>query len=66
MSQGELAASAKVSLETVKRLEGMRGPVTALVGTVDAIQCALEAGGVEFIPENGGGVGVRFRDKAKK
>jgi hypothetical protein len=26
-----------------------------------AIRSALEAAGVEFIPENGGGVGVRLR-----
>jgi transcriptional regulator with XRE-family HTH domain len=29
--------------------------------TVDAIRTALEAAGVEFIPENGGGAGVRMR-----
>ena len=27
-----------------------------------AVRWALEAGGVEFIYENGGGVGVRFRE----
>jgi transcriptional regulator with XRE-family HTH domain len=29
--------------------------------TIAAIQRALEAAGVEFIPENGGGAGVRLR-----
>ena len=29
--------------------------------TVDAIRRALESAGVEFIPENGGGAGVRLR-----
>jgi transcriptional regulator with XRE-family HTH domain len=29
--------------------------------TIDAIRAALEAAGVEFIPENGGGAGVRLR-----
>ena len=29
--------------------------------TVEAIRAALEAAGVEFIPENGGGPGVRLR-----
>jgi hypothetical protein len=29
--------------------------------TVEAIRSALEATGVEFIPENGGGAGVRLK-----
>jgi len=28
-----------------------------------AIRCALERAGIEFIDENGGGVGVRFKDR---
>lgn len=28
--------------------------------TLEAIRVAFEAAGLEFIPENGGGVGVRF------
>ena len=31
--------------------------------TVEAIRTALEAAGIEFIPENGGGVGVRLKAK---
>ena len=54
----ELAEMAKVSPDTVARLE--RGePLKER--TVEAIQRALEAAGVEFIPENGGGAGVRLR-----
>jgi transcriptional regulator with XRE-family HTH domain len=54
----ELAAAAKVSTDTVARLEraeklGER--------TLAAIRTALEAAGVEFIDENGGGPGVRLR-----
>ena len=30
-------------------------------GNVQRVQQALEAGGVDFIPENGGGAGVRLR-----
>jgi len=53
-----LAAAADVSPTTITRLE--RGE--SLYGrTVDAIQAALEAAGVEFIAENGGGAGVRLR-----
>jgi transcriptional regulator with XRE-family HTH domain len=54
----ELAAAAKVSPDTVARLE--RGePLRER--TVEAIRAALEAAGVEFIAENGGGPGVRLR-----
>ena len=54
----EVAEAAKVSPDTVVRLE--RGE-TLKERTVDAIRTALEAAGVEFIPENGGGAGVRLR-----
>jgi transcriptional regulator with XRE-family HTH domain len=58
----ELAEAAKVSADTVARLE--RGEVLR-ERTVDAIRAALEDAGVEFIPDNGGGVGVRLARKAK-
>jgi hypothetical protein len=32
----------------------------------DAVQKALERGGVEFIPENGGGAGVRLKKRGGK
>ena len=37
--------------------------VTPRASTMAAIRTALESAGVEFIPENGGGVGVRLRKK---
>lgn len=54
----ELAALADVAQATVSRLE--RGEELK-PRTVDAIQSALEAAGVEFIAENGGGAGVRLK-----
>lgn len=54
----ELADKAAINANTISRVEG--GAQT-LTGTMDAIQAALEAGGVEFIPSNGGGPGVRLR-----
>jgi transcriptional regulator with XRE-family HTH domain len=54
----ELAAAADVSPETVVRFEGGE---TLRPRTIAAIQGALEAAGVEFIAENGGGAGVRLR-----
>jgi transcriptional regulator with XRE-family HTH domain len=58
MSQNELAAAAKVGNSTVRNFEASRSiPVT---NNLEAIQRALEAAGVQFIPENGGGAGVRL------
>ncbi len=54
----DLATAAKVSPDTIARFE--RGE-TLYPRTVEAIRAALEAAGVEFIAENGGGAGVRLR-----
>jgi predicted transcriptional regulator len=62
--QKDLAEASKVSLPSIKRLEGRPGPLGAQDRTVSAIKAALEAGGVEFIPENGGGAGVRLAKRA--
>lgn len=51
----ELAETARVSPTTVSKLE--RGEALH-PRTVEAIRAALEAAGVEFISENGGGGGV--------
>jgi len=58
--QKTLADRSKVSIATIKRLEPLSGAIKANKVTVDALRRALEAGGVEFIPENGGGAGVRL------
>ncbi|WP_208647050.1 helix-turn-helix domain-containing protein [Mesorhizobium kowhaii] len=56
----ELALKADVSPNTIARLE--RGEAMR-ESTVEAVQRALETAGVEFIPENGGGAGVRLRKR---
>ncbi len=54
----DVAREAKVSPATVTRIEA-DSPANA--STLAAIRSALEAAGVEFIAENGGGPGVRLR-----
>ena len=54
----DLAKAAGVSPDTIARLE--RGEELK-PATVASIRAALEAAGVEFIPENGGGAGVRLK-----
>lgn len=62
--QSRLASEAGVSVETIKRLEKMDGPLLAATGTTLAkIQSALESAGVVFIDQNGNGPGVRLRDR---
>ena len=58
----DLAREAKVGVATVTRFENAQAePIPA---TIAAMARALEAAGVEFIPENGGGAGVRLRKVA--
>lgn len=64
LEQSDLASAAGISLETVKRLEKMRGPISANTSTEAAIRRAFTEAGVIFIDENGEGPGVRLRKPA--
>lgn len=59
LEQGDLAASAGIARATIIDFE--REARTPRKTTLDALRIALEAAGVEFIAENGGGPGVRLR-----
>jgi transcriptional regulator with XRE-family HTH domain len=63
-SQSELALRAGLSVPTLKRLEGGFGPRVSDEARAK-LKKAIEAAGVEFIEEDGGGAGVRFL-KAKR
>jgi transcriptional regulator with XRE-family HTH domain len=60
-SQDQLAAAANVSIPTIKRLEANDGLLGGRADTGAKIEEALRKAGVEFIDENGGGLGVRLR-----
>ncbi|WP_354134015.1 helix-turn-helix transcriptional regulator [Bradyrhizobium sp. S3.9.1] len=64
LSQPEVAEAAGVSVPTLKRAEA-GGPIKVSGETIDAIAKALERAGVEFIPENGGGAGVRMKKRKR-
>jgi len=64
-SQDDLANQSGVSVPTVKRLEAADGDVGGRAETADALVAALENAGVEFIPENGGGAGVRMKKRKR-
>jgi transcriptional regulator with XRE-family HTH domain len=60
IEQASLAEKAGVSVETIKRLEGQKGPLQAYFDTLFRIKKALEREGIEFV--DGGkdsGPGVR-------
>jgi transcriptional regulator with XRE-family HTH domain len=62
----DLAVRSSVSLRTIRRAE-LADQDTSLTAPNDsALRGALEAGGVEFIDENGGGPGVRLRKSQRK
>jgi hypothetical protein len=57
----DLASTAKVGIATVRRAEGEDGQPSTTAANLNAIRIALENAGAEFIPENGGGAGVRLK-----
>lgn len=59
LTQDDIAASSGLSVQTIKRMEGL-GTGRSSTDNVMAVKKALEAAGVAFIPENGGGAGVRL------
>jgi transcriptional regulator with XRE-family HTH domain len=61
LEQMEICARSGVSIATLRRMEGTEGHVRGGYDNVASVIAALEAAGVEFIPENGGGAGVRLK-----
>ena len=64
--QKDLAEASGVSLPSIKRLETQPGELGAQARTIEAIVHALKKAGIEFIPENGGGAGVRLAKRTKR
>jgi transcriptional regulator with XRE-family HTH domain len=59
LTQPQLAEASSLGLSTIVDFERERRAVSAQATT--AMRAALEAAGVVFIAENGGGIGVRLR-----
>jgi hypothetical protein len=64
-SAEDLAREAALGLATIKRAEGAESETSMTTANDLAVRRALEAAGVEFIDENGGGPGVRLRKSPK-
>jgi len=65
-SQADLADRSGISEPTVARLEAADGELGGREDTTQRLRAAIEAAGVEFIDENGGGPGVRLRKPARE
>ena len=63
-SAQELATASGVGVTTIRKNELSDGPVSMIRANVDVLTRTLEAAGIEFIPENGGGAGVRMRNRS--
>ena len=60
-SAQDLANASGVGVTTIRKNELLLGEITMIRSTAEAIRRAFDTAGVEFIPENGGGAGVRLR-----
>jgi transcriptional regulator with XRE-family HTH domain len=60
-SIAELARRAGISPRTVARAEASDGVPRMHIDTLEKIKSALETGGIEFIHNANGGLGVRLR-----
>jgi hypothetical protein len=62
----DLARESSVGVATIRRAE-LTDDETSMTAANDlAVRRALEAAGIEFIDENGGGVGVRLKKPLKR
>ncbi len=61
-SQSRLAEASGLAVSTIKRMEGADSTLKSSVENVLKVQQALQAAGVVFIDQNGGGPGVRLKD----
>ena len=65
ISAQELADAASVGVATLRRAENDDSDIEITPANANAIRTALEDYGIEFIPENGGGSGVRLRERSE-
>src|SRR5262245_58469550 len=61
----DLARESRVSLRTIRRAELADQETSMTTPNNFAVRGALEAAGVEFIDENGGGPGVRVKKRQR-
>ncbi|WP_082583203.1 helix-turn-helix transcriptional regulator [Mesorhizobium sp. Root695] len=60
----DLANVSGITVRTLARIESSQ--TVPRQATLEALAAALETAGIEFIPENGGGPGVRLSRRSKR
>jgi ribosome-binding protein aMBF1 (putative translation factor) len=65
-SAEDLAREAALGVATIKRAEAAENATSMTTANDLAVRHALEAAGIEFIDENGGGPGLRLRKRQQK
>jgi transcriptional regulator with XRE-family HTH domain len=63
-SQSDISKASETGTKTIADFE--RGAREQYARTLEDVRAAFERAGVEFIPENGGGVGVRLVKRSKR
>jgi transcriptional regulator with XRE-family HTH domain len=63
-SQGDLSRASETATKTIADFE--RGAREPYARTLRDVRAAFERAGVEFIPENGGGAGLRLAKRSKR
>ena len=61
----DLARASKVGAATIRRADLVEGEIPVTLANEAALRRALEAAGIDFIEDDGGGEGVRFRGPRK-
>ena len=64
-SAEDLARESTLGVTTIRRAELSEGETSMTTANDSAVRRTLEAAGVEFIDENGGGPGVRLRKRTR-
>ena len=65
--QDHLARAAKVGIATIRRIEGLDGPITGYISTIVRIHDAFERAGIMFIEaDSAGGIGLRLAQPTTK
>ena len=64
-SAEDLARESTLGVTTIRRAELAEGGTSMTTANDSAVRRTLEAAGVEFIDENGGGPGVRLKKRTR-
>ena len=65
-NQQQLAEASGIAISTIKKIESRGGPLRGNADSIWKIEAAIMDAGAVFIDENGGGAGVRLRDRRER